>query len=74
MLKIQKFIAENQYAELEHVATNIVKLVRNENYRCKDIAIIKNIDQYSSLCKAIFEEYDIPIFIDEKKSQSKIYL
>ncbi len=65
---IEVYLAENQYAELEHVATNIVKLVRNENYRYKDIAIItKNIDQYSSLCKAIFEEYDIPIFIDEKK-------
>ena len=29
--------------------------------------ITKNIDTYSSLCKAIFEQYNIPVFIDEKK-------
>ena len=27
----------------------------------------KNIETYSSLCKAIFELYNIPVFIDEKK-------
>ncbi len=65
---IQLYLAENKYAEIEHIATNIVKLVRDENYRYKDIAVIcKNIDEYSSLCKAIFAEYEIPVFIDTKK-------
>ncbi len=65
---IELYLAENQYAEIENVARKISNLVRNENYRYKDIAVIsKNVDSYSSLCKAIFNEYDIPVFIDEKK-------
>lgn len=65
---IKLYLAENQYAEIEYVAGNIVKLVRDEGYRYKDIAIIcKNLDSYDSLCKAIFAEYDIPVFIDTKK-------
>ena len=62
------FLANNQYSEIEYIASEIVKLVRNKGYRYKDISIIsKNLDTYSNLCKAIFHEYDIPIFIDEKK-------
>lgn len=65
---IKLYVAENQYAEIQHVATNVLKLVRDEGYRYKDIAVIcKNIDTYDSLCKAIFDEYDIPVFIDNKK-------
>ena len=62
------YLADNQYNEVEYVATNIIKLVRNLNYKFSDIAVIcNNIDTYSSLCKAIFDEYDIPVFIDDKK-------
>lgn len=65
---IKLYLGDNKYDEIENVATNIVKLVRDENYRYKDIAVIcKNIDDYSSLCKAIFGEYEIPVFIDIKK-------
>lgn len=65
---IKLYLAENQYNEVEYVATNIVKLVRNNGYKFSDIAVIcNNIDTYSSLCKAIFDEYDIPVFIDDKK-------
>lgn len=65
---IELFLANNAYSEIENVAKQIIKLVRNENYRFKDIAIIsENIDTYSSLCKVIFEKYDIKVFIDEKK-------
>ena len=45
-----------------------MKLVRDEGYRYRDISIItKNIATYSSLAKAIFDKYDIPIFIDENR-------
>ena len=33
--------------------------------------ITKNIDNYSSLIKAIFSKYDIPVYIDEKKDLSQ---
>lgn len=65
---LKLFLANNPYSEIEHVGSEIVKLVRDENYRYKDISIItKNLDVYSNLCKAIFHQYGIPIFIDEKK-------
>ena len=65
---MQLFLAKNQYSEIEEVAKNILKLIRDEGYRYKDISIItKNISTYSSLVKAIFDKYDIPIFIDENR-------
>lgn len=65
---IHLFLASNAYSEVENVAKNIIKLVKNENYRYRDISIItKNIDTYSNLVKAIFNNYEIPVFIDEKK-------
>ena len=56
------------YAELEEVAKQIVKLVREENYRYNEISIItQNTENYAEDAKAIFKKYNIPIFIDEKK-------
>jgi len=69
---ISLFLASNNYSEIENVAKQIVKLVRDEGYRFRDIAVItKDLDTYSNLCKAIFAKYDIPVFIDEKKELSK---
>ena len=54
------------------MAKEIYKLVRDENYRYRDIAVItKNIDTYSSLARAIFDKYNIPIFIDENRDLSQ---
>ena len=65
---LRLFLANNQYSEIEHVASCIIKLVRDGGLRYRDISIItKNLDVYSNLCKAIFKEYNIPVFIDEKK-------
>lgn len=69
---IQLFLANNPYSEIEQVAKKIVKLVKNNNYRYRDIAVItKNIDTYSNLCKAIFNKYKIPVYIDEKRDLSQ---
>ena len=65
---INLFLAKNYYSEIENVAKNIIKLIKNKNIRYKDISIItKNIENYSSLTKSIFKKYEIPIFIDEKR-------
>lgn len=61
------FLASNPYSEIENVATQITKLAK-QGYKYEEMAVItKNIDTYSSLCRAIFEQYNIPVFIDEKK-------
>ena len=65
---IKLTIAKNEYEEIENTARIISNLVRYEGYRYRDIGIItKNIESYSSLIRAIFSEYEIPVFIDEKK-------
>jgi len=65
---VQLFLATNPYSEIENVAKEIINLVKNESYRYQDISIItKNIETYSSITKAIFSKYGIPVFIDEKK-------
>ena len=66
------FLANNQYSEIEEVARRILELVRSKKFRYRYISVItKNIDVYSNLCKAIFKEYDIPVFIDEKRDLSQ---
>lgn len=65
---VNLFLAKNEYTEIENVAKQIIKLVKDEGYRYKDISIItKSTDKYSNLARAIFSKYEIPIFIDEKR-------
>ena len=65
---IELYLAKNPYLEIENIAKQIIKLIRNEKYRYKDIVIIsKQLQVYGSLIKAIFGIYNIPVFIDEKK-------
>ena len=65
---IELFLAKNEYSEVEEIAKKISKLVRKKGLRYRDISIItKNIENYSSLVRAIFNKYEIPVFIDEKR-------
>lgn len=69
---INLFLSANSYSEIEYVAEKIISLVRDGGIRYKDISIItKNIDNYASLVRAIFDKYDIPVFIDQKKDLSQ---
>ena len=61
-------LSNDVYAELEEVAKQITTLVQKENYRYNEISIItQNTESYAEDAKAIFEKFNIPIFIDEKK-------
>ncbi len=65
---IQLFLASSPYSEIENVAKNIHNLVKNCEYKYHEIAMITNdMDTYAEDAKAIFQKYEIPIFIDEKK-------
>ncbi len=65
---LEIFMAKNPYTELQYVAEKILNLVKNENARFRDIGIItKEIDSYSFDAEVIFNQYNIPLFIDEKK-------
>lgn len=65
-------LAQNPYEEIINVAEEIIKLVRQEGYRYKDISIIsKEVETYGELAKVIFNEYEIPIFVDETKDLAR---
>ncbi|KAA0547635.1 helicase-exonuclease AddAB subunit AddB [Bacillus sp. BGMRC 2118] len=61
--------AVNRRAEVEGAAKEILRLVREKNYRYRDMAIIlRNTSLYHDLLETVFSEYEIPIFIDQKRS------
>jgi len=66
---IELFAGANPYGEVEEMARRIIHLVREKNYRFRDIAIVSgNIQGYTMLIRRAFEEYGIPFFLDEKRS------
>ena len=61
-------IYQNVYKEIEGVASVISNGIRN-NKKYSDFAVYTtNLDDYSFVVSRIFYEYDIPFYIDTKKS------
>ncbi|MBP1743972.1 MAG: ATP-dependent helicase [Firmicutes bacterium] len=59
--------ALNKYSEVEETARDIVRLCRDKGVLYRDIAVVcGDLEGYESLVHAIFEEYEIPFFIDGK--------
>lgn len=65
---IHIFKALNKYTEIENTARDIVRICRDKGFRFKDIAVVSgDLDGYESLVRAVFNEYNIPYFIDKKR-------
>lgn len=65
---IQIYSSMNPYTEVEKTAAKILSLVRDQGYRWKDIKIaVGNMDGYSTHIKKIFNQYEIPYFLDVKR-------
>ncbi|MBR4184079.1 MAG: PD-(D/E)XK nuclease family protein [Lachnospiraceae bacterium] len=58
--------------ELYYVAAEIKRLVRTGGFRYRDFAVICGDDTYFSLAHRVFSQYEVPVFIDEKKSTSAV--
>lgn len=55
--------------ELHFIAREMKRLVREENYRYKDMAVVcGDVEMYGNYVREIFERYDIPVFLDTKKN------
>lgn len=66
---ISVFSAMNPYTEIENVAIDIIKLARDKNYRWRDISVVCNtLEIYTPLIKRVFNEYEIPHFLDETRN------
>lgn len=55
--------------ELHFIAREIKRLVREEQYRYKDIAIVcGDVEMYGNYAREIFDTYEIPLFLDTRKN------
>ncbi|MBS4218042.1 helicase-exonuclease AddAB subunit AddB [Bacillus sp. FJAT-49711] len=60
--------AANRRAEVESIAREIRRLVRDEEYRYNDIAVLtRNGQEYQETMETVFHDYEIPFFIDQKR-------
>lgn len=66
---IQIYRGKNTYSEVEFTARCISEYIREKNLRYKDFAVIcSSLDPYESLIQTIFKEYEIPYFLDKRRS------
>ena len=66
---VQIWYAKRPKEEVDFVAQKVRELVRTKNYRYQDIAILTGgLDDYAQLIERIFEGYEIPFFMDHKRS------
>ncbi len=58
----------NEKHECDFVARKIKKLIRQENYRCRDIAVVyRSEDTYQRLLLESFKKYGVPHFEDKRQ-------
>lgn len=61
--------AAGSRAEVEAVARDIHRVVREYGWRYRDIAVIlRDFAHYQDMVSAVFMEYNIPCFIDQRRS------
>lgn len=60
---IQLYTAAHPYDEIEYVAASIMRLIQDEGYRFREIAVVaRNTDSYLRAIQMIFPRYGIPFF------------
>jgi len=60
--------AMNRRAELEGAAAEMLRLVREEGYRWRDLSVIvRDIGLYQDQLTAVLDQYGIPYFLDHKR-------
>ncbi|MFC4619629.1 helicase-exonuclease AddAB subunit AddB [Camelliibacillus cellulosilyticus] len=66
---VQIIEAVNRREEVEQTAREIIKLVRDEGYRYRDIAVLtRDLTAYRDLAATIFRDYGVPAFLDQKRT------
>lgn len=69
---IELWAAEDKRTETMHVATKINRMVASGNYRYKDFQIMtRDLDNYQLNIESLFQENDIPFFIDQTDTMAE---
>lgn len=65
---VRVFAAASRYEEVDRAALTIRRLVREEGYRYRDIAIIaRDLSAYAGSLESAMRRYDIPLFMDKRQ-------
>ncbi len=68
VVHVEMFAGLQLQSEVENMAARMVSLARERKWRYKDMAVISgDMDGYGRLIKRIFEDYEIPFFLDQKR-------
>ncbi len=70
--RITIYRADSIYEEVERCALEIMKNVSSGKMRYGDICVVSGLyEDYKGYIAAVFSKYDIPVFLDEKRSMTK---
>lgn len=59
-----RYVGDSPYAEAEWTAGEILRLVKEEGWRFRDIAVsARTMDRYESVLETVFRRYQIPLFL-----------
>lgn len=63
------YSAVNRRAEVDGAAREIIRLIRDEGLRYRDLQVrVRNMEDYGDLIRTQFMEFDIPFFLDQKRT------
>lgn len=63
--------APNRREEIEGAARMLISLARDRGYRWRDMAVLAgNLQEYSDLITTVFQDYEIPFFLDQERPAS----
>lgn len=69
---IELWAAEDKQTEIMHIATKIKRMVASGNYRYNDFQIMtRDIENYDLNIQSIFQENDLPFFIDQTDTMAQ---
>lgn len=65
--EVTLYRADMMFSEIEAVAAEILRLVRTEGFRFREIAVAaRNLDDYSATIENVFERYGVPCYLSRR--------
>lgn len=65
--EVTLYRADTMFSEIESIAAEILRLVRTEGYRFREISVVaRNLDDYSATIENVFERYGVPFYLSQR--------
>ena len=67
--RLQVYAAPHRRSEVEALSRELISLVRDKGYRWRDMLVMTgDLEEYRDVLTTVFTDYDIPFFLDQKRS------